>query len=309
MSLPWFAFNIKDYISDTMRLTTEAHGAYLLLILDYYESEGPSPDDDFILAAITKLPIEQWQKHRKVLSRFFEIRDGHWFHNRIETEMRDACAKHAANKENARAAALAMHAARRAKQGETKPKPSKSANSNAQAVRSAVPGALPEQCSEHVHLTINNNTTTTTAGAREREEVEPEEDLGTAIDPKFSLDPSQIALCTADGTSVEEVGQQLGLFIAYNMNNGSWSPNWINTWALWWQRHLEKRAKEAAKAKPRIEVNNKPYTPTDAEWDKAIARFSENKSLWSRQLGPDPDLPGCRAPPHILAKYKFREAS
>ena len=54
MSLPWFAFNIKDYLSDTMRLTTEAHGAYLLLILDYYESEGPSPDDDFILAAIAQ---------------------------------------------------------------------------------------------------------------------------------------------------------------------------------------------------------------------------------------------------------------
>lgn len=43
MSLPWFPFNGKDFITDTLRLTTEAKGAYLMLMLDYYEQEAPPP--------------------------------------------------------------------------------------------------------------------------------------------------------------------------------------------------------------------------------------------------------------------------
>src|SRR5258705_5434511 len=89
MSLPWFPFNVKAYVTDTMRLTTEAHGAYLLLMLDYYSNEAPAPDDDEILSAITKLPVEVWQtKHRKVLAPFFQVTEGRWHHERIEDELR-----------------------------------------------------------------------------------------------------------------------------------------------------------------------------------------------------------------------------
>jgi uncharacterized protein YdaU (DUF1376 family) len=93
--LPWFAFNVGEYLKDTARLTTEAHGAYLLLMLDYYARGEPCPDDDFILAAVAKLPEEQWKRYRKVLSAFFDIREGYWFHKRIEHEIRDGMRKHA----------------------------------------------------------------------------------------------------------------------------------------------------------------------------------------------------------------------
>jgi len=76
---------IGDYLADTSRLTTEQHGAYLLLIMDYWRN-GRLPDDDAILANIARLSPESWAKHRGVLQGFFEGQDGEWVHERIEQE-------------------------------------------------------------------------------------------------------------------------------------------------------------------------------------------------------------------------------
>ena len=50
---------IGDYLACTSRLTTELHGAYRLLIMDYWMN-GPLPDDDMILASIVRMPIDAW---------------------------------------------------------------------------------------------------------------------------------------------------------------------------------------------------------------------------------------------------------
>jgi uncharacterized protein YdaU (DUF1376 family) len=53
------------------------------------------PDDDFILSAVAKLPVEIWRdRYRKVLEPFFDIREGHWFHKRIERELRNGHRRH-----------------------------------------------------------------------------------------------------------------------------------------------------------------------------------------------------------------------
>jgi uncharacterized protein YdaU (DUF1376 family) len=49
---------IGDYLADTARLTTEGHGACLLLLMDTWRN-GPPPDDDETLAAITRLTRKQ----------------------------------------------------------------------------------------------------------------------------------------------------------------------------------------------------------------------------------------------------------
>jgi uncharacterized protein YdaU (DUF1376 family) len=41
----WMPFYVGDYLSATGRLTTEQHGAYLLILLDYWKN-GPPPNDD-----------------------------------------------------------------------------------------------------------------------------------------------------------------------------------------------------------------------------------------------------------------------
>lgn len=108
----WMPLYIADYLADTTRLTTEQHGAYLLLIMDYWRN-GPLPDDDGALANITRLPAAQWKKHRATLARLFDVDGGEWRHKRIDTEL----ARATANVEQ-RSAAGKASAAKRKKQRE-----------------------------------------------------------------------------------------------------------------------------------------------------------------------------------------------
>ena len=82
----WFPFYVGDYLGDTQRLTTEQHGAYLLLILDYWRA-GPPPDDDEVLRQITKLDTKTWKRHRPALIRMFSLVEGEWRHKRIDKEL------------------------------------------------------------------------------------------------------------------------------------------------------------------------------------------------------------------------------
>lgn len=93
MSRPWFPFYVGDYMRDTGRLGTEAHGAYLLLMLDYWPNGAP-PDDDQTLATITKMSLKAWKAMRPRLTGFFKIENGRWNHARIDKERALADEKH-----------------------------------------------------------------------------------------------------------------------------------------------------------------------------------------------------------------------
>lgn len=88
MSKPdtWMPLYIADYLADTTRLTTEQHGAYLLLIMDYWRN-GPLPDDDAALAQVTRLQPAAWKKLRPAIARLFQIANGEWRHKRIDEEL------------------------------------------------------------------------------------------------------------------------------------------------------------------------------------------------------------------------------
>jgi uncharacterized protein YdaU (DUF1376 family) len=83
----WMPLYIADYLADTTRLTTEQHGAYMLLIMDYWRNGAP-PDDDAVLSNITRLSLPVWKKSRIALLTMFEIEDGLWVHKRIDKEIK-----------------------------------------------------------------------------------------------------------------------------------------------------------------------------------------------------------------------------
>ena len=88
-----------------MHLTRELHGSYILLMIAYWDNGGPLPDDDDHLATAAKCPPADWQRTRKILSRFFNIGDGLWKHKRIEAELLKAQAESDAKSEGGKAGA------------------------------------------------------------------------------------------------------------------------------------------------------------------------------------------------------------
>lgn len=81
----WMPLYIPDYLRDTGRLTTAGHGAYLLLLMDYWVN-GPPPDDNGVLATIARCAPREWAKLRPHLEPFFQIRDGRWYQKRADEE-------------------------------------------------------------------------------------------------------------------------------------------------------------------------------------------------------------------------------
>lgn len=85
--MPWY---IGDYLADTMHLTRDQHGGYLLLIAAYWRRGAPLLDDDGHLAGITKASAAEWRRLRPVLAEFFDVVDGLWKHKRIDEERQRA---------------------------------------------------------------------------------------------------------------------------------------------------------------------------------------------------------------------------
>ena len=105
-ALPWMPLYPADYLADTRRLTTEQHGAYLLLLLDSWVS-GALPDDDSVLARVAGMDAESWAATRRALAGYFQIADGMWVHARLERERIDAHAHAHASSERGKKAATA----------------------------------------------------------------------------------------------------------------------------------------------------------------------------------------------------------
>lgn len=129
----WMPLWIGAYLADTMHLSTEQHGAYLLLIMHHWR-HGPLPDDDEELATIARLPLPAWKKMRPKIGAFFRVVDGIWTHKRVEQEKSDALGNRdrisAARSGAGKAGAEKRWAEKRARDGKPdgKPPPERMAN-------------------------------------------------------------------------------------------------------------------------------------------------------------------------------------
>lgn len=131
MSKPdaWMPLYVGDYLADTTRFTCAEHGAYLLLIMDYWRN-GPPPDDDAILAQIARCNAADWRKVRAAVLGKFTLEDGKLTHGRIDSELAEAAERKASAVAKAKQAAdKRWHAA-----------------SNTPSSATSMPQAMLEQC-------------------------------------------------------------------------------------------------------------------------------------------------------------------
>jgi uncharacterized protein YdaU (DUF1376 family) len=75
------------YIGDTTHLTTIEHGAYLLLLMAMWRSDGSLPDDDKILARYARLTPAQWARVSVVVKPFFRAENGKITQGRMTDEL------------------------------------------------------------------------------------------------------------------------------------------------------------------------------------------------------------------------------
>lgn len=91
MSAPgWMPLHVAEYLADTGHLSPAEHGAYLLLIMHYWQNRR-LPAEDAKLARICRMSRDEFADARDTLSAFFS--DG-WGHKRIDAELSKADEKY-----------------------------------------------------------------------------------------------------------------------------------------------------------------------------------------------------------------------
>lgn len=109
--LPYMPLDIGKYLRDTMHLNAAQHGAYLLLIMNYWQRGKALQNNDQRLAAIARMSSDAWEENKVVLAEFFQVTETEWSHRTIDADLSRVTKKVEAH----RAAGFASGEARRNK--------------------------------------------------------------------------------------------------------------------------------------------------------------------------------------------------
>ncbi len=96
---PFMQLYVSDFVGDTMDLSTEQVGAYLLLLMAMWNADGVLKDDAAKLARVAKVSTENWPQVWGDLAPYFEIEDGKVSHGRLTRELANFARKSAARKD------------------------------------------------------------------------------------------------------------------------------------------------------------------------------------------------------------------
>src|SRR4051812_6518164 len=92
-ALPYMPLFVADYLADTPHLSTAQHGAYLLLIMNYWQRGTPLPNDDVRLARIARMSRRDWDRNKCPIMDMFTVVENHLVHDRIAHELSRVAAK------------------------------------------------------------------------------------------------------------------------------------------------------------------------------------------------------------------------
>jgi len=109
-ALPYIQLYVADYLADTAHLNAAQHGAYLLLIMNYWQRGKPLDNRNERLANVARMSNEEWQQNRDDIAEFFVINGDEWSHPRIDADLAAVGAKSTKNSEAGKASAAAKKA-------------------------------------------------------------------------------------------------------------------------------------------------------------------------------------------------------
>ena len=90
---PFMQLYVADYLGDTQHLTTEQHGAYLLILMTMWRHDCRLLNDDSKLARIARVSPRRWHLIRDDVMAFFTIDGDFITQKRLEREHQKAVSK------------------------------------------------------------------------------------------------------------------------------------------------------------------------------------------------------------------------
>ena len=85
---PFMQLYVSDFVGDTLHLSTELVGAYLLLLMAMWNAGGALPNEERKLATIARLSLKKWRAIAGDLMAFFTVEGDEVTHNRLRKELR-----------------------------------------------------------------------------------------------------------------------------------------------------------------------------------------------------------------------------
>lgn len=91
-ALPYMQLYVADYLADTSHLTVTEHGAYLLLMFNYWQrgQSFKAKDQQSLnkrLATVARMSNEEWADVAESLAEFFNVSPTEWEHKRIARDL------------------------------------------------------------------------------------------------------------------------------------------------------------------------------------------------------------------------------
>ena len=216
----WMPLHITDYLADTGHLTAAEHGAYLMLIMHYWQN-GSLPADERLLQRLTRMSKDEWAESRDVLAMLF---GENWSHKRIDEEL----AKADEIIEKRRSAANARHA-----------KNKSDAHAEQVDSKSSDTGALPRTLDQG--LKEEPNGSSKKRACRIPDDFRP--DLAWAVGAGLSPQEAELEAANFRGYWTAKAGKDAAKL------------NWPVTWEVWVRNSLKRRpssrASPARQAAPR----------------------------------------------------------
>lgn len=94
---------VQDYIAGTYFLSTEQHGAHLLMLINaWLQPDGRLPNDDKVLAKMTCCTRRRWEKLKPAVMPYWTEVDGRLASRRLDRERADVIHKKAQKREAGR---------------------------------------------------------------------------------------------------------------------------------------------------------------------------------------------------------------
>ena len=86
-SLPYMQLYVSDYLADTAHLTAQQHGAYMLLLMNYWQKGRAIENTNERLQHVARLTQDEWLANKSILAEFFLVEGDIWTHPRIEEDL------------------------------------------------------------------------------------------------------------------------------------------------------------------------------------------------------------------------------